>query len=129
MFEIIPTVVRKDCNLQMGSKLLMAMIISLNNSPIGCIAKNKYLAKELCLKNTRSIQNYLKELKDNSYIKIEKIPREDGPSIRLLVPIWDKMPDMATKKREIIKREDKQNKNRKKGIYEPDWIDDILNQL
>lgn len=129
MFDVIPTIVRKDTNLQMGSRLLMGIIIGLNNSPIGCIAKDKYFAKELGLNNTRSIQRYLKELSDNEYISIEKIPRENGPSIRLIVPIWTKMPTLESKKIDIRAKESVQKKKRDRGIYEPDWVDEILNEL
>lgn len=72
MFITIPTVVVTDQSLTDGSKLLYGFILSLAQQSGFCYATNGYLA-ELMNTSDRSVQNYIRTLKDAGYIDVEII--------------------------------------------------------
>lgn len=69
-FAVIPATVLYDKTLSPAAKILYAQISGLCNKKGFCWAANSYFAK-LHDVSDRSIQNWLAELKDKGYIKIE----------------------------------------------------------
>ena len=111
------------------SLVLLSMIIALNRSKIGCVAKDSHFAKRM-KKTTRSIQNYLTELKKMDLIEIEKVQRDSNAlPIRVITPTFDKLPKMAQKINAIEKKEKEYQKKQKNGKWEPDWLEDVMNEL
>ena len=124
MFNMIPVIVSRNHKLNMGSRLLMGVIISLNRGELGCIAKNKYLADELGV-SLSSIKRYLVELKDSGYIDIGTIPRENFKDIRTIVPTKEILLGIKTATKNVTAYDKK--KNRK--AYEPDWLKEIMDEF
>ena len=77
LFITIPTCVVTDQELTDGSKLLYGFIISLAQQSGYCFATNAYLA-ELMNTSERSVQNYVRTLKNAGYIDVELIYGEKG---------------------------------------------------
>lgn len=69
-YTVIPATVRYDNNLSSGAKLLYGDLGALTNLEGKCWASNKTLAKWFGI-TERTVQNYLKELKDCGHIYIE----------------------------------------------------------
>lgn len=80
-YAILPATVRYDKNLTPSAKLLYAEITALSNSKGYCWASNKYFA-DLYGVGKNSISNWIKNLKDNGYIDIRMIYRENSVSIK-----------------------------------------------
>ena len=70
-FAIIPSYVLEDQSLSIGAKLLYSWISMYANRG-KCWASNRHFGEKLGVK-IRSIQNWLKELTDQSYIQVEVI--------------------------------------------------------
>lgn len=67
----MPSQIRFDPNLTPGAKILLSEIILLsNNDKKCCWASNAYFA-EIYSVNVSTIKRWLKELKDNGYIRTE----------------------------------------------------------
>lgn len=67
-YAIIPAVIRYDEDLKPNEKLLYGEITALTNKTGVCFAKNDYFA-QLYGVTTKSIKNWIKNLKDKGYIK------------------------------------------------------------
>ena len=129
MFILIPEKVDSDTTIHSNSKRLMGHIISLNKGSLGCIAKNDYLAAKLQV-HERTITRYIKELKDNGYIKVENINVGSKNSIiRVMLPsikILSSMEDVG------ISLKTKVSKWEKKQLPEDitsSWLDDYISNL
>lgn len=84
----LPRKVLSDDDLNHGAKLLMYEVLSLNELRLGCIAENYYFMKLLNVKSERTIQNWLKQLKDKGYIKVNLKTRPNRRGqVRSIVPI------------------------------------------
>lgn len=84
----LPRKVLSDKKLHHGSKLLMYEILSLNELKLGCIAENYYFMQLLNVKSERTIQNWLKQLKELGYIKVKMKTRPSRRGqTRLIIPI------------------------------------------
>lgn len=62
-----------NSNMSANAKLLYALISSLSNNNGYCFASNDYLKDKMKLKSIRAVQLLLNELKDNHFIKIDRI--------------------------------------------------------
>ena len=69
-FIKIPYKILTQRNLSKGAKLLYGLILSLSQYDKSCFATNKYLAEQLVV-SSKSISNYLKELKQLDLIKCD----------------------------------------------------------
>lgn len=67
-YAIIPAVIRYDEDLKPNEKLLYGEITALTNKTGVCFAKNDYFA-QLYGVTTKSIKNWIKNLRDKGYIK------------------------------------------------------------
>src|SRR5690625_3293592 len=89
-YAIIPANVRYDKNICSSAKLLYGEITSLCNKNGRCWATNKYFS-ELYSVTTVTISKWVRELKDNGYIKSELIYKEGTKEIlnRYLTLVYD----------------------------------------
>ena len=62
-----------NSNMSANAKLLYALISSLSNNNGYCFASNDYLKGKMRLKSIRAVQLLLNELKDNHFIKLDRI--------------------------------------------------------
>ena len=123
MFNINSQIVSRDTRLTKGARLLMAEIISLSKMQLGCIVKDKKLAKYIGV-TTRSIQTYLSELKKYKYIAIHtEQENEENKPIRIITPTANIMISIKTATNNYHKA--KKNKNKPKDI-EVDWLEDYI---
>lgn len=114
----MPRKVLSDKNLHNGTKLLMYEILSLNEMKLGCIAENYYFMKLLNVLSDKTIRNWLKQLKDNGYIKVEMQTRPNRRGqIRLITPIGNLLQSESKIKQDIKKEMEKDNDN-----SEEDWF-------
>ena len=90
-YSIIPANVRYDKDICPNAKLLYAEITSLCNLNGFCYASNKYFC---ILYNTsrRSIQNWIKELTNKSYIKIVF---DNNKRLISILPFYEKIENNA----------------------------------
>ena len=95
-YAIIPASVRYDENLTGNAKLLYGEITALSSKEGHCWASDSYFS-ELYQVSKTTVQNWLKNLEENNYIKREVIYREGSKEIlnryiRLLVyPTQEKL--------------------------------------
>jgi len=121
----------KDEKLHPNSKLLLGLIVSLNNAEYGCIIENQTLSKIFNV-DVRTIQRYLEELKLNKLIAIDEIPRtnERKGNIRIIVATEKAMTTSIKKaKLNVIKAQNQwniKNKNLLPRDIESDWLDDYI---
>jgi len=121
----------KDEKLHPNSKLLLGLIVSLNNAEYGCIIENQTLSKIFNV-DIRTIQRYLEELKLNKLIAIDEIPRtnERKGNIRIIVATEKAMTTSIKKaKLNVIKAQNQwniKNKNLLPRDIESDWLDDYI---
>jgi len=66
----IPIVLLSDTHVSSSAKLLYGLLVLLTHQQGYCYANNSYLSNKLNL-GIRAITRLLKELSDNSYIKME----------------------------------------------------------
>lgn len=122
MFNINSQKVARNTNIKMGSRLLMAEIISLSNARYGCIASNKTFSSYIGV-SERQIQRYLEELKDNGYIEIanEEMKKElqADKFARLIVPTNIILLDLPTARKNFKQDYEKNS----------EWIDKLINEL
>lgn len=127
MFYVISDQAMRNKNLNANSKLLLQIITSLANGPYGCIASNNYFMDILNFKTPKSIRIYLAELKKEDYIEVENVIRKgERRPIRTIVPKFDMLPGIEVKVKAIHKKD---NDQKNKEPYEPDWLQEVLNQL
>lgn len=62
-----------NSDMSANAKLLYALISSLSNNNGYCFAGNDYLRDKMKLKSIRAVQLLLNELRDNHFIKIDRI--------------------------------------------------------
>lgn len=62
-----------NSDMSANAKLLYALISSLSNNNGYCFAGNNYLRDKMKLKSIRAVQLLLNELRDNHFIKIDRI--------------------------------------------------------
>lgn len=133
MFNVVPSILFENETYKKGihpnAKHLMGLIISLNRGPMGCIASNRYFAEYLGV-TTRSIINYLKNLKDYELINVSEIERETPKNnIRIIAPTSNIIKSMETIKKDTIKQYRKKQKNVLPNDIESDWLDDYIDSL
>jgi len=130
-FIQVPMKLLKDEKLHPNSKLLLGLIVSLNNAEYGCIIENQTLSKIFNV-DVRTIQRYLEELKLNKLIAIDEIPRtnERKGNIRIIVATEKAMTTSIKKaKLNVIKAQNQwniKNKNLLPRDIESDWLDDYI---
>jgi len=130
-FIQVPMKLLKDEKLHPNSKLLLGLIVSLNNAEYGCIIENQTLSKIFNV-DIRTIQRYLEELKLNKLIAIDEIPRtnERKGNIRIIVATEKAMTTSIKKaKLNVIKAQNQwniKNKNLLPRDIESDWLDDYI---
>ena len=79
-YAIIPAFVRYDENLTPNAKLLYGEITALCNEKGYCYARNKYFS-DLYNVKTRSITDWISQLKNSGYIKIKMNYKENSKEI------------------------------------------------
>ena len=79
-YAIIPAFVRYDQNLTANAKLLYGEITALCNEKGYCFAQNKYFA-DLYNVKSRSITDWIAQLKTAGYIKLKMIYKENSKEI------------------------------------------------
>lgn len=75
-WAVLPANVRYDNELRPAARLLYAEISALCNKKGFCIAKNKYFA-ELYGASKKTVESWIKQLKDRGYIDVEVIRDEE----------------------------------------------------
>ena len=80
-YAVIPAFVRYDSELTPNAKLLYGEITALCNEKGYCFASNKYFADLYSVK-TRSITDWISQLKDKGYIKIKMIYKENSKEVK-----------------------------------------------
>jgi len=127
MFNLIPDKVDLDPRLSPNAKRLMGRIISLNNSQIGCIASNRYLAKQIGV-SIRTLTRYLQELKQNDYIEISFKTRSGLKNdIRIIIPTSNILLSMNETKTKLNTK--MKGKNLLPKDIQSDWLDDYINNF
>lgn len=87
-YSIIPATVLYNKNLKANEKLLYAIITSLACKEGYCFATNKYLAEKLGV-NPKTISNWISDLRDRNFIKVELIRNENKQVIQRKIYIND----------------------------------------
>ena len=80
-YAVIPAFVRYDSEITANAKLLYGEITALCNEKGYCFASNKYFADLYSVK-TRSITDWISQLKDKGYIKIKMIYKENSKEVK-----------------------------------------------
>lgn len=87
-YSIIPATVLYNKNLKANEKLLYVIITSLACKEGYCFATNKYLAEKLGV-NPKTISNWISDLRDRNFIKVELIRNENKQVIQRKIYIND----------------------------------------
>ena len=80
-YAVIPAFVRYDSELTPNAKLLYGEITALCNEKGYCFASNKYFADLYSVK-TRSITDWISQLKDKGYIKLKLLYKENSKEVK-----------------------------------------------
>ena len=80
-YAVIPAFVRYDSELPPNAKLLYGEITALCNEKGYCFASNKYFADLYSVK-TRSITDWISQLKDKGYIKLKLLYKENSKEVK-----------------------------------------------
>ena len=80
-YAVIPAFVRYDSELTPNAKLLYGEITALCNEKGYCFAGNKYFADLYSVK-TRSITDWISQLKDKGYIKLKLLYKENSKEVK-----------------------------------------------
>ena len=80
-YAVIPAFVRYDSELTPNAKLLYGEITALCNEKGYCFASNKYFADLYSVK-TRSITDWISQLKDKGYIKLKFLYKENSTEVK-----------------------------------------------
>lgn len=97
-YSIIPANVRYDKDITPNAKLLYAEITSLCNLNGLCYASNKYFCL-LYNASRRSIQNWIKELTNKSYIKI--VFDKNNKRLISILPCYEKIENNVSSNSDI----------------------------
>ncbi|QDP48831.1 MAG: hypothetical protein Unbinned1643contig1000_21 [Prokaryotic dsDNA virus sp.] len=80
-YAVIPAFVRYDSEITANAKLLYGEITALCNEKGYCFASNKYFADLYSVK-TRSITDWISQLKDKGYIKLKLLYKENSKEVK-----------------------------------------------
>lgn len=105
-YAIIPAYVRYDNTLKPNEKLLYGEITALCNEEGYCWATNEYFA-QLYEVHSKTISQWINELKEKGYINVELIRNEKSKAIEKRIISINKKDDIVL----INKKEDKSSNN------------------
>jgi len=129
MFIQVPEKVIDENKVSNGAMLTLGAIISLSKARLGCIVSNKKLAKRFHC-DVRTIQNHIKELETNLYIKVKEIPKIEYPeqTVRTIVPTKNILTSIEEAEDTLnkVQKQYIKNKNLLPRDIESDWLDDYI---
>ena len=102
-FAIIPYDVLHDDNLSSSEKIFYAEITRLSNQEGYCWASNKHFSESHSVKRS-TISHWIKNLKENNYIKVEHIREGQQIIQRRIYPITNKKFTLSYDDEGVVKK-------------------------